>query len=856
MSVNKSFVKIARSTGGVSNTKLKNWSPSFSSLCDRLSKPSIGDKDGSYYVRGPVNDKGVRSNENIRLACLVLLDGDKTISLDTGEITEGAPPPRSVHRVLRDLNIQHAVYTTHSHGSKGNRYRVAMTADRPIRNAVELRACVDYVMSLLHEHDVPLNSVSENYTWAQPWYFPRLASEKVSFEFYAHEEGVPINVDECIEWAKQNTVVDRKVTKTALVTPRHKQVGVSNSVIAAYNAQHGNSDALLKYLSGHGYKCKGQTQINGKGAYRLLSPGSTSGIPGVVVYTATNGTCRVCSHHGTTSDPLAQVGSDGKVFAHDAFDIYRLLEHNGDISKALAAITPPKPELKVAGGSLAKNVRQAIRLLGKQTPPVIFQRGSILGRVAHLPKNTDVEGCAVPEGTAVIMEVGTTDLAIHLCDVAEWKKPASPTKTGGMKWVRIDPPPKVAKGILVQQGKWGRIPVLKGIAETPILRSDGSIFNKPGYDHVTGLYYEGGCPVLDIPKRPSFADARLASKAIRRVFAEFPFVEDKTDFAVILAYIFTLVLRGQIPLAPLFAVSATTPGSGKGLLVEVVNVLVRGHDAAIMPPVSSSGADEEMRKRITALLLQGLTSINLDNLATPIGGEALNGLLTATEWTDRILGQSKTVKLPNQATWAATGNNLVVRGDMVRRTLLIQMDPKVERPELREFKVRDLIAHVLSRRAELLSAVFTILKAYAIAGQTNVDGTPLGRFEAWWHRVCSPIIWLGFPDPVTSQERLRIDDPETAKLGRLLDAWYRVFNNKSVFVSNLDEVVNEAAGLHGAREDLKEALMECAGDRGNLNNKTLGWFLRRFNGRVVHSYRLVRIDPEGAGKPRYRVERA
>lgn len=288
-------------------------------------------------------------------------------------------------------------------------------------------------------------------------------------------------------------------------------------------------------------------------------------------------------------------------------------------------------------------------------------------------------------------------------------------------------------------------------------------------------------------------------------------------------------------------------------MVELCNLIARGRDAAIMPPVSGHGSEEETRKRITALLLQGVTSVNLDNWVTAIGGESLNGLLTATEWSDRMLGESKTVKLPNQVTWAATGNNLTVRGDMVRRALLIQLDAAEERPELRTFAIKNITGHVLKHRAELLSAAFTILRAFALAGQPEVEGTPLGRFENWWRAVCAPIIWIGGHDPVSSQEKLRADDPEMSKLARLLDSWHRVFGEEPVSVADLAQVVDRGSLMSEDSNDLREALLECAGERGQINSRSLGWYLKRFSGRIVDSLRLCRTGGSSTSKPKYYV---
>jgi putative DNA primase/helicase len=52
----------------------------------------------------------------------------------------------------------------------------------------------------------------------------------------------------------------------------------------------------------------------------------------------------------------------------------------------------------------------------------------------------------------------------------------------------------------------------------------------------------------------------------------------------------------------------------------------------------------------------------------------------------RLLGFSKNVETPVNAALYATGNNLAIAGDLVRRTLLCSLDAQCERPELRTFE--------------------------------------------------------------------------------------------------------------------------------------------------------------------------
>jgi hypothetical protein len=71
----------------------------------------------------------------------------------------------------------------------------------------------------------------------------------------------------------------------------------------------------------------------------------------------------------------------------------------------------------------------------------------------------------------------------------------------------------------------------------------------------------------------------------------------------------------------------------------------------------------------------------------------------------------------------ATGNNLKLYGDMLRRGLIARLDAGVERPELRAFTREDPV-HVLKRERGLyVTAALTALHAYNVAGRSRLPET-------------------------------------------------------------------------------------------------------------------------------------
>src|SRR3954453_4684409 len=94
----------------------------------------------------------------------------------------------------------------------------------------------------------------------------------------------------------------------------------------------------------------------------------------------------------------------------------------------------------------------------------------------------------------------------------------------------------------------------------------------------------------------------------------------------------------------------------------------------------------------------------------------------------------------------ATGNNLTLVGDMVRRAVICTLDAGIERPELRSFE-SDPIERVAADRGAYIAPLLTTPLAYRAAGSPKVCG-PVGSYARWSAAVRAPLIWLGMPGPV------------------------------------------------------------------------------------------------------------
>ena len=264
---------------------------------------------------------------------------------------------------------------------------------------------------------------------------------------------------------------------------------------------------------------------------------------------------------------------------------------------------------------------------------------------------------------------------------------------------------------------------------------------------------------------PNREAAEAALMLLTDLVSEFSFTQ-LLDRAVALSGLLTTLVRGLVPTAPMFLIRAHAPGTGKSYLVDVISAIATGR---VCPVITASPSREETEKRLGAVLLSGAAMISIDNCMRDLGGELLCQLAERSLVKIRVLGRSEMPECECHTTVFATGNNVLLKGDMVRRGLTCNLDVLDERPELREFQ-RDPLRQVLNDRGAYVAAALTIMRAYLAAGAPQVCGA-LGSYPEWSRMVRSPLIWLGELDPVESMGSARDEDPELNDIRELFELW-------------------------------------------------------------------------------------
>lgn len=465
----------------------------------------------------------------------------------------------------------------------------------------------------------------------------------------------------------------------------------------------------------------------------------------------------------------------------------------------------------------------------------IYQRGGALVQVVESDEDEQLAGIDLPEGTARIRPLPVGQLPLRIADACQLLQEKE--EEGELVQVAVPPQRWLIDGIFTR-GDWGRdVRRLEGIISAPTIRPDGTILQSAGWDKKTGLLYTPNDSYAAIPDKPTLADAQRAVGDLLEVVKDFPFIDDSDRsawLALVLSEIGRAAIRGCVPL---FGITATTRGSGKSLLADTASIIAYGRSA---PRKTFSPDDNEQRKAITATAIEALPSVLLDNVDCLLGGSSLDAALTATTWTDRILGASKTTgELPLRTIWTATGNNLRFGSDLARRVLPIRLAPQIENPEEREdFEHDNLLEWVRCNRARLAVAALTILRAYVVAGGPVQPGGVWGSFEAWSSLVRGALVWAGQPDPLATRETAKADDQSGAIVRGLIGGLIDVSDdNEGMTAREIASRLNDP-DYSDRFAAMREVVAEVATVRGVVDARKLGYALRKYRGRISGNYEI------------------
>jgi hypothetical protein len=399
--------------------------------------------------------------------------------------------------------------------------------------------------------------------------------------------------------------------------------------------------------------------------------------------------------------------------------------------------------------------------------------------------------------------------------------------------------------MVLTERDWGTLPELKGILTAPVLRPDGSILQTDGYDQQTG-YWLAPEVEIEIPETPSAADVQDARDLILdQVLADFPW-GTPAGRANAVAMMFCPHLRPYLgAVSPLFAVNASQPGTGKGLLCTICGTPYGMTTLTLAD-------NPEMRKTIPSLLDTSEPVIILDNVERPLRSPDLAAVLTMKYWSSRYLGRNKVGTFLNDRSWIANGNQLQLAGDMARRSIWIDLNYPYENPAGRTgFKIADMFAWLEHNRATLLRAQLIMLRAWILAGAPQDGSQVMGGFTPWVQAMGGYLRFHEIEGFRGNQDQLLAHDQGGSELAALFRAWRDVFGGRFVAARDVSEMGTTGAvfseNTELVRQELKKIAAQAKGKESPQEKAAAA--IERFRAAYPVAERTDRpLAPQGLGR--------
>ena len=507
---------------------------------------------------------------------------------------------------------------------------------------------------------------------------------------------------------------------------------------------------------------------------------------------------------------------------------------------------------------------------GGRTLYLVRQRETITMRTGAPLENREAI-CRVLRDTERVYEKG--NIPMYLCgdQLKAFDEPTAAAELGrffrvqkpvGKKGelVPCDLPTLIIKDFLGMNGGRGLLQV-KAVSSIPLVTMDGEIIQEPGYNAEHEILYlprteAAACPT--VPQDPSDEEIAKAAEKLKSLYRETQF-SSPHDLAIAVSGLLSACCRPLLPTCPGFAFEAPMSSSGKTYLGQILATMVSGEPAAV---TSSPEDNAEWKKTLISYFLSGgfRDTIFIDNVRGVLSSEALEAFITGSNFSGRILGQSRTVSFTPRCVVIVTGNNMTMNVDNTRRFLRCTLAPKEDSVEIVTKPYHsDPLMDMQTNRADYAWAACVLLRAGRLRHQ-NDSYERLGTFEQWCDMILPALKAGGFEgDPIHRIKESRMEAYEASGTTDLLRSMYSYFGDNEFSAQELLQAARKDAEVRVLNvmgkeyHELDLALEKASGKSPNMwSAKSIGWALKDRVGMHDSGYVLQTRASSGRGI-RYRV---
>jgi hypothetical protein len=286
----------------------------------------------------------------------------------------------------------------------------------------------------------------------------------------------------------------------------------------------------------------------------------------------------------------------------------------------------------------------------------------------------------------------------------------------------------------------------------PIATEGGWVVPRRGYNPDLEIILDTDIKLREMPLQD-------AKDILADIIQDFPFADDDgRSLTNWYARLITPMCRGIMGFrhrVPLFMFMSNRPRAGKDYLNGVAQTLYYG--TAFEDPPLILNDKEETKKLITTAIVAERQSMHFANQEDPVMDEGFIRAITETIHFDRKMGgnsASNQIVMPNELEITMSGNDpLGWRPDLPPRMRIIRQEFYEEDENARCFKYVDLHGEVLSRREEILCAVYSHLCYWKKDG--CCPGNTFSSFPRWAQIVAGVLLATGHGDatlPMVTKE--------------------------------------------------------------------------------------------------------
>ena len=368
----------------------------------------------------------------------------------------------------------------------------------------------------------------------------------------------------------------------------------------------------------------------------------------------------------------------------------------------------------------------------------------------------------------------------------------------------------------------------------PIIYNKELTFPKIGYDERFNSWL--------IPSSPRISNTKInlkeSKEVIHSLLKEFCF-QSNEDYNMAIAGLITPFLRGLYTSfnsrTPVFIYKGNRERVGKDYLAGINGLIYEGV-ALEEPPINNAenrgNSNEELRKKILSAFISGRKRVHFSNNKGYINNAVFESVITASTYSDRILGKNESPIFENELEFSLSGNvGIGLTPDLANRSRIINLFFDKEDANSRIFKRPNLHKWVLDNRELVLSSIYGLIKNWF------EKGCPESKFKfasfPEWARVCGGIMEAaGYESPCKNTlKNIEVGmDSETRDMKLLFEICYEKR-------ANLPLSKHDIKGLIESEEIFNYFDFDKKSDQVRFGTK-----INKFVGRILSDIKMKVID--------------